>query len=412
MTFDVYWRIPMSGDRSSWRNHPKRRGDWSPAVPGSLTPGRRAGEPDGLSYVEHIVEVARATEAAGFVGGLLPSFPQTDDPWVAAAAAARATTTYRFMVAFQPGFLHPVHAARMSATFQRLSRGRLVFNIITGGGGPAQLWWGDTTPHDARYARTSEFLHVFSQVWEGGPVDHHGRFYDVEGGGLPPLLAGEDRPEIYFSGSSPAAIDAVGRHADYYLSWLEHPDDLRTKFDAVRHASAAAGRTPRFAVRAHVIARPTPEEAWEEVRLGWERVDPARVRQANARSAGDSTGAARQLAYQGGTINGWEDLVVAPNIWAGVSYLGDYPTVGIVGSYEQVAERLDDLVAIGADALILSGLPHLEEAYRVGEEVLPLFGGARPSPVVAAVTAAPEAAQTPPSPDEDASPRTFEGAST
>ena len=223
---------------------------------------------------------------------------------------------------------------------------------------------------------------------------------------------GRPRPEIYFSGSSPAAIDAVGRHADYFLSWLEHPDDLRTKFDAVREASAAAGRTPRFAVRAHVIARPTAEEAWEEVRLGWERVDPAQVRQANARSAGDSTGAARQLAYQGGTINGWEDLVVAPNIWAGVSYLGDYPTVGIVGSYEQVAERLDDLVAIGADALILSGLPHLEEAYRVGEEVLPLFGASRPAPAVASVGVPPAAGPVPPSSDENTRPRTFQGAST
>ena len=194
MSFDVFWRIPMSGDRSSWRNHPKRRGDWSPPIAGSLTPGRRDGEPDGLSYVEHIVEVARATEAAGFVGGLLPSFPMTDDPWIAAAAVARATTTYRFMVAFQPGFLHPAHAARMSASLQRLSRGRLLFNIISGGGGPAQRWWGDTTTHDDRYRRTAEFLDVFDGVWTGGPFDHDGEFYRVEGGGLPGALAGQERP--------------------------------------------------------------------------------------------------------------------------------------------------------------------------------------------------------------------------
>ncbi|HEY8545007.1 MAG TPA: LLM class flavin-dependent oxidoreductase [Acidimicrobiales bacterium] len=314
MSFDVYWRIPMSGDRSSWRNHPVRRGDWSPPIPGSLTPGTRDGIPDGLSYLEHIIEVARATEAAGFVGGLLPSFPQTDDPWVAAAGAARATTTYRFMVAFQPGFLHPVHAARMSATFQRLSGGRLVFNVISGGGGPAQRWWGDTTSHDDRYARTAEFLDVFRGVWDGGPFDHEGTFYSVEGGGLPPGLAGQPVPEIYFSGSSPAAIETVGRHADHYLSWLEHPDDLRAKFDQVRATSARLGRTARFSVRAHVIARPTEEEAWDEVRRGWDRVDPAVIRARNAAATGDSVGAARQLAYQTTTINGYEDLIVAPNI--------------------------------------------------------------------------------------------------
>ena len=79
-------------------------------------------------------------------------------------------------------------------------------------------------------------------------------------------------------------------------------------------------------------------------------------------------------------MQSYEDLIVAPNIWAGIGYLGDFPTVGLVGSYEQVAERLDELVQIGADSLILSGLPHLEEAYRVGEEVLPRFA-ARRSPV-------------------------------
>lgn len=362
MSFDVFWRIPMAGDRSSWRNHPKRRGDWSPSIPGSLAPGVRDGEPDGLTYVDHIVEVARATEAAGFVGGLLPSFPQTDDPWIAAAAAIRATTTYRFMVAFQPGFLDPTHAARMSATFQRASGGRLLFNIITGGGGPAQLWWGDTTPHDERYQRTGRFLQTFDDVWSDG---------------LPALLAGQERPELYFSGSSEAAIETFGHQADYFLSWLEHPDDLRAKFDSVREISARFGREPKFSVRAHVVARPTEEEAWEEIRLGWEQVDPAVVRARVAAGAGDSVGAARQLKYQAGSVVGYEDLIVAPNIWAGIGYLGDFPTVGIVGSYEQVAERLDDLVAIGADSLILSGLPHLEEAYRVGEEVLPLFAGPR-----------------------------------
>lgn len=375
MSFDVFWRIPMSGDRSSWRNHPKRRGDWSPSIPGSLTPGRRDGQPDGLSYIDHAVEVARATEAAGFVGGLLPSFPMTDDPWIVAAAVARATTTYRFMVAFQPGFLHPAHAARMSASLQRLSGGRLLFNIISGGGGPAQRWWGDTTTHDERYTRTAEFLDVFSGVWDGGPFDYDGEFYRVEGGGLPAPLAGQDRPEVYFSGSSPAAIQAFGHRADYFLSWLEHPDDLAAKFDSVRQTTAAAGQTARFSVRAHVVARPTEEEAWNEVRLGWERVDAQAMRARLASASGDSVGAARQQSYQRGRLECYEDLIVSPNIWAGIGYLGDFPTVGIVGSYDQVAERLDHLVRIGADSLILSGLPHLEEAYRVGEEVLPLFHG-------------------------------------
>ena len=128
-------------------------------------------------------------------------------------------------------------------------------------------------------------------------------------------------------------------------------------------------------MRAHLIARPTEEEAWDEVRLGWEKV-PQYVLENGVfdRRGGDSVGAQRQAAYQEVRTR-YEDLVIAPNIWAGIAYLGDMPTVGIVGSYEQVAERLDDLVRIGADALVLSGHPHLEETFRIGEEVLPLFLG-------------------------------------
>lgn len=351
----IYWRIPMSGDMSSWRNAPKTRGDWTPAAPGSLAPGRRSGEPDGYSYLDYMTEVARAAEAAGFYGGLLPSFPETDDPWIASAGMARATTTFRFMIAFQPGFLDPIQAARMTSTLQTLSAGRVVYNIITGGGGPHQHWWGDFVEHDDRYVRTAEFLEALKASWTGKSAA-----YPV--------------PDIYFSGSSDAAINAASAHADYYLSWLEHPDDLKRKFDRVRERTAALGREARFAVRAHVIARPTEEEAWREVRLGWERVRPEQIEMLRNRKA-ESVGSRRLASYQPGVASGYQDLIIAPNLWSGIALLGDFPTIGIVGSYEQVAERLDHLVRIGADALILAGLPHLEEASRVGEEVLPLFLG-------------------------------------
>jgi alkanesulfonate monooxygenase len=183
----VYWRIPMSGDMSSWRNAPKTRGDWTPTVAGSIAPSRRDG--DASTYIDYMTEVARAAESVGFYGGLLPSFPETDYPWIASAAIARATRTFRFMIAFQPGFLDPVHAARMSSTLQRLSRGRVVYNIITGGGGPQQRWWGDFVSHDDRYARTTEFLDVLKGVWSGGRFDYSGRFYNVSDAGLREPLA-------------------------------------------------------------------------------------------------------------------------------------------------------------------------------------------------------------------------------
>ncbi|GII60225.1 alkanesulfonate monooxygenase [Sphaerisporangium krabiense] len=371
MSIDIYWRIGTHGDQPSLRRRVTSRGEWAPVVPGSLAPGVRHGRRDGYSYVEHMADVARASEVSGFVGGLLPSFPFTDDPWATAAALARETTTYRFMIAYQPGFLHPVQAARMSATLQRATGGRLVYNIISGGGGPAQLWWGDRVDHDDRYARTSEFLDVLKGVWNGGPFDYEGRFYRVEGAGLPEPLARQPFPEIYFSGSSKAAIEAAGRHADYYLSWLEPFPDLAAKFAQVREHSAALGTAPKFAVRIDVLARETEEAAWDEIRRGWEHVDPSALASAD----GDSVGWLRSQSFVSWPVRHHRELEVSPNVWGGFHLLRGGPAFGLVGSYAQVAERLDELIGLGVGAFILAGVPHLEEAYRVGEEVLPLLKG-------------------------------------
>lgn len=372
---DIYWRIPTHGDKGALRQR-VTRGDWSPTAPGSITPGVRNRVTDDFSYLEHMADIARAAEISGFYGALLPSFPNTDDPWVISSALARETKTFRFMIAFQPGFLNPVHAARMAATLQRSTGSRLVYNIISGGGGPAQLWWGDKINHDDRYARTTEFLDVHKGVWKDAPFSYRGKFFRVEQGRLPEPLARQEIPEIYFSGSSEAAVAAAGRHADYYLSWLEPFDDLRVKFAHVRERAALLGREAHFAVRVDVLARAREEEAWDEIRRGWEAIDKEQLEVmygSNSPRAGDSVGGQRQRALLRENARDYRDLIIAPNIWSGFSLLRGGPGLGIVGDYANAAERLNDLIELGVDAFILAGVPHLEEAYRVGEEVLPLL---------------------------------------
>lgn len=376
MTLDIYWRLPTHGDPSNLGRRSPARGDWGPLVAGNVAPGLINGESDGSSYVDHLAEIAKAAEVSGFYGGLIPSFPMTDDPWVISGALARETKAFNFMVAFQPAFLHPLQAARMSASLQQLSGGRLVYNIITGGGGPSQLWWGDDTGHDDRYARTTEFLDVLRGVWSSQPFDHQGRFYSVAGAALPQILAREAVPEIYFSGSSDAALLSASKHADYYLSWLEPFAQLKTKFASVKARTEGLGRQIKCAVRVDVCARPTEAAAWAELRKAYDNIQAEDLgHHRTVRGRGDSVGAGRQTSL--GDPSRFEDLIIGPTLWAGFHLLRGGPALGIVGSYAQVAERLDELVDLGVDAFILAAVPHLEEAYRVGEEVLPLMSGRR-----------------------------------
>ncbi len=374
MAIDFHWRLPTHGCHSSIRTHNYDRGDWSPADDHRIAPGLDAnGEADGHAYIDHLAEIAKAAESVGFLGGLIPSFPNTDDPWVISPLLARETKAFRFMIAFQPGFGNPVQVARASASLQRATGGRSLFNIITGGGGPAQLWWGDSFSHDDRYGRTSEWLDVFRGVWNSDDFSYKGRFYQVEHGGLPAQLRAEEFPEMWFSGSSEAALQVAAKHADYYLSWLEPFAQLADKFAKVKERTAELGGEQKCAIRVDLVARKTEEEAWYEIRRGFENVSEATRDQWRAR-AGDSVGAARLAALRPSEASRWEDLIIAPNLWGGFNLLRGGPSIGIVGSYEQCAERLDDLIRLGADGFILAGTPHLEEAWRVGEEVLPLLG--------------------------------------
>jgi alkanesulfonate monooxygenase len=385
MTIDIFWRIPTHGEPSSHRSRTPHRGDWFPGNDAKRQAGLAGGGDDGFNYIDYLAEIAHAAEISGFQGGLIPSFPMTDEPWVISSILARETKTFRFMIPFQPGFLNPVVAARMTASLQRATGGRALYNIITGGGGPEQLWWGDSVAHDDRYGRTTEFLDILQGVWKGGPFTYNGKFYQVEDGGLTDPLSKEEYPEIYFSGSSDAALASASKHADYYLSWLEPFDQLRAKFDRVKERTQLLGRKIKCAVRVDIVARPTEEEAWEEIRRGFEGLSKEALENFQRPNGSESVGAARQRSNRPATLNSYKDLIIEPNVWSGFSLLRGGQTNGIVGSYEQVAERLDQLVQLGADAFILASTPHLEEAYRVGEEVLPLVRGSTSAPALRAV---------------------------
>ena len=168
-------------------------------------------------------------------------------------------------------------------------------------------------------------------VWSGNSFSYQGKFYQVENAALPAQLLGQDFPEIYFSGSSDAALASASAHADYYLSWLEPFDQLRDKFDRVKERTAALGRKIKCAVRVDIIARRTEEEAWREVQRGFENLDDAaRERYKRfAQQTGDSVGASRQRSNAPKELNDYRDFIIHPNVWSGLSLLRGGQTQGI-----------------------------------------------------------------------------------
>jgi alkanesulfonate monooxygenase len=319
--------------------------------------------------VAYLGQIARTAEQLGFVGALTPTGAWCEDAWLATAMLTEVTERLKFLVAFRPGLLSPTLAAQMASTFQRLSGGRLLLNVVTGGESAEQRAFGDFLDKDARYARCDEFLEVVRELWRGETVTRRGRHVQVEQARLSRLP--DPVPPVYFGGSSPAALPVAVRHSDVYLTWGEPPGQVAEKLDRVRALAAQAGRELRFGIRLHVIARDTAEEAWAQAaRLlrGISEADIAAVQAGLRRS--ESEGQRRMLDLHGGSRDG---LTVAPNLWAGVGLVRGGAGTALVGSHAEVADRIAEYHALGIDEFILSGHPHVEEAYWFGEGVLPIL---------------------------------------
>jgi alkanesulfonate monooxygenase len=356
MTLTFHWFLPTQGDGRGIV------GGGHGAEAGSAV---RSREPS----FGYLAQIARAAEQLGFTGVLTPTGAWCEDAWLTTAMLASATERLRFLVAFRPGLVSPTLAAQMAGTFQRLSGGRLLLNVVTGGESREQRAHGDYLDKDARYARTGEFLDIVSRLWRGETVDFAGEHLSVEGAALHRVP--DPVPPLYFGGSSPAALDVAARRVDTYLTWGEPPDAVAGKIAAVRTRAAAHGRTLDFGIRLHVIARDTAEEAWavaDRLVAGLTPETIARAQAGLARS--ESEGQRRMSALHGGRA---DRLEVAPNLWAGIGLVRGGAGTALVGSHSEVADRIEEYARLGLGEFVLSGYPHLEEAYHFGEGVLPLL---------------------------------------
>jgi alkanesulfonate monooxygenase len=335
--------------------------------------GRYLGTQIGAREVDlgYLRQVAQAADKLGYHGVLLPTGRSCEDSWVVASALAPLTERLRFLVAVRPGLQSPAVAARMTATLDRISEGRLLINVVTGGDPVENKGDGIFLPHGERYAVTREFLNVYSALLRGETVNYLGKHIQIEDGRLlfPPRQEGG--PPLYFGGSSEAALDVAAETVDKYLTWGEPPKDVAEKLAAAQARVARTGRRFTYGIRLHVIVRETNEEAWAAAdklisHLDQDTIDAAQKVFARM----DSVGQQRMAALHGGNR---DKLEISPNLWAGVGLVRGGAGTALVGDPQTVAARIKEYMSLGIDTFILSGYPHLEEAYRFSELVLPLL---------------------------------------
>lgn len=353
---ELFWFIPTHGD------------------------GRFLGTSLGGRAVDfpYLQQVARAVDHLGFEGALLPTGRSCEDSWIVASSLMSITERMKFLVAIRPGLMTPGAAARMAATFDRLSRGRLLINVVTGGDPVELAGDGLHLGHDERYALTDEFLQAWRAVMSGDECNLEGQHLRIKGGKL--LFPPRQRPypPLYFGGSSEPALRVAAKHIDVYLTWGEPPREVAKKIAQVRELAEEEGRTVRFGIRLHLIVRETEKEAWKAAGELIAHADEATIAAAQtALAQHDSVGQNRMRALHAGSR---ASLEVSPNLWAGVGLLRGGAGTALVGDPAIVAERMEEYADLGIETFICSGYPHLEEAYRVAELLFPRLplGKSRP----------------------------------
>lgn len=321
--------------------------------------------------LDYLTQVARAAEDSGFHSALTPVGLGCPDPWVLCSAIAARTERLGFIVAVRPSLASPTLLAQQADTFTRVHGPRVTLNVVTGGDPVEQAAYGDHTDHDGRYEVTDEALQVVGPLLSGDRVSLPGKRFQIEDAALV-APTGIDVP-LYFGGASPAAQTVAARRAHTYLIRAEPTAVIGDRVRLMRERAATFGRSLRFGLRLHILSRKTSEAAWAEadrIQTGFEPELVAAVQTRMARM--DSVGQRRMADLHGGlAATRAVDLVVAPNLWAGIGLVREGVGTALVGSHDEVAQRLAEYTAVGIDEFILSGYPHREEAGTVGTEVVP-----------------------------------------
>ena len=336
-----------------------RYGYWLPVFGGWL---RNVADESMEATWSYVKRLAQRSEQIGFDLTLIAELNLNDikgveapslDAWSTAAALAAVTEKIELMVAVRPTFHLPALLAKQAANIDHISNGRLTINVVSS-------WWADEArqygvafeQHDDRYSRTSEWLDVLDGVWKQDHFSFSGKYYRLENNVLEPKPVAKPRPTLYAGGESPAAKELIAEKCDAYLMHGDPPERVAEKIADMRNRREKHALPPlKFGVAGYAIVRETEQEAQDEL----QRITD--VRQSAA-------GYANYQQWLAGT-----------QLEQQVS-LQDYSVSnrglrsGLVGTPEQVAEKLAAFEAAGVDLVLLQFSPQLEEMERFGEAVI------------------------------------------
>ena len=344
MSIEFIWQLPTSGDGRYGNATKQRRGERSSAEH-PYSPGVTDPRGQSFNYFDYLHQVARAADLAGFDGLRIPENPEGDDPWIVTGYVARGTRHLKLITEFEAAWGSSVYAAKNAVSLQRYTGARVAWQISLGGDAKQRRALADFAAEGDLYPRVDEFLTVARGVTTQSPFTFKGHFFEVLNGGFQGALGQQKFPTVYLSGKGTEGHQLSAKHADVHVFDAASVADVAEQVKQLKALAKDAGRTLAFGLRIDVVARETEKEAIFDARRYWE---------------------------QSGAKRGGGDPLISQHLWAGLSTDSTGATGTLVGSYEQVSQLLIDYANAGITSFLLSAVPHFEEAYRLGERVLPV----------------------------------------
>ena len=330
------------------------------------------GDPNGLIPPSAALfdRVMLAAEAAGFEYFLVPVATTCWEAWISSAMAVAKTKRIKALVAARPGYVSPVQLAKMAATFDQLSGGRLAVNLIAGQSETEARAEGITLAKEDRYAMMDEDVSIMKALWTAnGPVDFTGRFHSLKGARISPQPFQQPYPRFYLGGGSAEAWALSAKHSDIHLFWGDTPERIGENMAAIRGLAVRHGRAEAigFGMRLQILCRETEAEAWDAAHELVRDVTEAQTRFIRSHYASSvANQRVQQLAREHGEL-------IGPHLWTGVTRVRPGAGIVVVGDPAQCASTLQQFIDLGCTSFCLSGYLHDEEATRFACWVRPLL---------------------------------------